>query len=86
VLAVLDDPRQRGALLPRLRTPDVVSDACPECGGALRERQRWCLECGCAARTRVAPTPRWLAPALLAALVALCALAGAGYAVATLAS
>jgi len=63
-----------------------VSEACPACGAGLGERQRWCLECGAAARTRVAPTPRWLGPALLATLVALCALAGVGYAVATLVS
>lgn len=61
-------------------------DACPQCGSALRERQRWCLECGTAAATAVAPAPRWFAPALFTGLVTAVALAGLGYALATLLS
>ena len=63
----------------------AVPGDCPRCGAALRERQRWCLECGAAAGAAVAPAPRWLAPTVLASLVTALALAGVGYAVATLA-
>jgi hypothetical protein len=38
--------------------------------------QDWCLACGDAARTRLAPTPSWRAPiAILALVVALAGLA-----------
>jgi hypothetical protein len=75
-----------------VRTPDrgrgvvsAMSGDCPRCGAVLRERQRWCLECGASAGTAVAPASRWLAPTLVASLVTALALAGLGYAVATLA-
>lgn len=57
---------------------------CPACGARLAERQRWCLECGAAARTVVAGTPRWAATATVAVLVGIVALAAVGYAVAAL--
>ena len=45
---------------------------CPRCGAALRDDQDWCVECGAAARTRLARTPDWRMPvALVAAVVAL---------------
>jgi hypothetical protein len=65
-----------------------VSDgapSCPGCGAPLAERQRWCLACGAPAAVRIAPTPRWAMQGALAVLVALLALAGVGYALATLA-
>lgn len=48
---------------------------CARCGVAVPPEQDWCLSCGHAARTRVAPTPRWKVPLLAAALVAALALA-----------
>jgi hypothetical protein len=49
---------------------------CARCGTNVPPDADWCLECGLAARTRIAPTPRWKIPvAILGVLVAL-ALAG----------
>jgi hypothetical protein len=48
---------------------------CPRCSAPLTPDQDWCLQCGLAARTRLAPTPDWRLP-LVAAIVA--ALLGAG--------
>ena len=48
---------------------------CPRCSAPLTPDQDWCLQCGLAARTRLAPTPDWRVP-LAAAIVA--ALLGAG--------
>jgi hypothetical protein len=46
--------------------------ACPRCGAGLRDDQDWCLDCGAAARTRLARAPAWRAPiALVAILIAL---------------
>ena len=47
---------------------------CARCGAAVGPDQDWCLECGFAARTRVAATPRWWVPLALAAAVAAIAL------------
>ncbi|HEY7965926.1 MAG TPA: hypothetical protein VID68_02770 [Solirubrobacteraceae bacterium] len=60
--------------------------ACPACGAAIGARQRWCLDCGAAALRRIATARRWASAALLAGLLAALALAGIGYAVATLAA
>jgi len=46
--------------------------------------QDWCLDCGAAARTRIATTPRWRTPLALVAGVATLALAGLGFAFADL--
>ncbi len=51
--------------------PEAGEDSCPLCGAALAPEQDWCLQCGAAARTRLATTPRWRPP-----LVALLVLAG----------
>ncbi|HEY8582413.1 MAG TPA: hypothetical protein VIL49_05675 [Capillimicrobium sp.] len=46
---------------------------CPRCGADLAPEQEWCLACGTAARTAVAPTPNWKLPILaLAVTLALC--------------
>ncbi len=46
---------------------------CPRCGIELAGGQEWCLECGTAARTVIAPPPSWRLPiALVAVVVALC--------------
>ncbi|HUB76744.1 MAG TPA: hypothetical protein VL977_06795 [Solirubrobacteraceae bacterium] len=50
--------------------------SCPGCAAAVGEGREWCVRCGAALRTRVAPTPRWRAGgalALLAAVAVLCA-------------
>jgi hypothetical protein len=52
----------------------------------LSERQRWCLACGAATLTALATARRWLATATAAALIAVLALVGIGYAAATLVS
>lgn len=50
--------------------PPVAPDAlCPLCGSALAGEQDWCLQCGAAARTRLAATPRWKAPVIAFTLV-----------------
>jgi hypothetical protein len=43
---------------------------CPRCGAPLHADQDWCLECGAAARTRIAPTPNWRGPVIALAVVA----------------
>jgi len=68
--------------------PDLIAPAqpgCPVCNAALAPTQSWCLECGAAARTRIAPTPRWRPIALIAALAAILAIIAIGFAVARLA-
>lgn len=58
-------------------TPEPATErGCPRCGAALAPDQEWCLACGTAVATRVAPTPRWRGPvALVGALFALLAAA-----------
>jgi hypothetical protein len=68
-----------------LEPPAVVPEAsgtirCPRCNAPVGPDQDWCLECGAAARTRLAPTPNWRAPIIVLAIVAI--LAGAGLAIA----
>jgi len=46
---------------------------CPRCGAAVGPEQDWCLTCGAAARTRLAPTPNWRLPVGALAGVALIA-------------
>ena len=57
---------------------------CEACGAVLSDRQRWCLGCGGATLTPLAPAPRWRLAAATAVLLGLLALAGVGYAVSTL--
>jgi predicted RNA-binding Zn-ribbon protein involved in translation (DUF1610 family) len=59
---------------------------CVSCGAALAPRQRWCLGCGTGMLTRIAATPRWGYTAAVALLIGALALAGVGYALATLLS
>jgi hypothetical protein len=47
---------------------------CPRCGATVEGDQGWCLECGLAARTRLAPTPNWRAPLIAAGAVGLAAI------------
>jgi hypothetical protein len=56
--------------------PAATERACPNCGAALAPEQEWCLSCGTAVGTRIAPTPRWRLPVfLVGALLALIAAA-----------
>ncbi len=50
------------------------SEACPLCGAPLDPQQDWCLNCGAAARTRLAATPNWKAPIAVIAVIAALAL------------
>jgi hypothetical protein len=59
---------------PPLATHASASDACPLCGAPLDPEQDWCLNCGAAARTRLAATPNWRAPAVTVAVIAVLAL------------
>ena len=51
-----------------------VDEACPLCGAPLAPEQDWCLRCGGAARTRLAASPRWTAPIIAVATVAVLSL------------
>ncbi len=52
--------------------PEAAGEACPLCGAPLHPAQEWCLQCGAAARTRLAASPNW--KGLLATLAVLVAL------------
>jgi hypothetical protein len=49
--------------------PSRSREACPLCGTPLQRDQEWCLHCGAAARTRLAPSPRWKWPIVTFAIV-----------------
>jgi septal ring-binding cell division protein DamX len=49
---------------------------CPRCAAPLREDQEWCLNCGAAARSRVAAPAGWRAPLAIAAAVLALVFAG----------
>jgi hypothetical protein len=52
--------------------PATEQRACPRCGSPLAADQEWCLNCGNAVGTRIAPTPRWRVPvAIVGAVLAL---------------
>ena len=42
--------------------PPTEQRSCPHCGSPLAADQEWCLNCGHAVATRIAPTPRWRVP------------------------
>lgn len=52
------------------------TDACPLCGAPLSPQQSWCLSCGAAARTRLAPAPNWRTPLIALAIVVILSAAG----------
>ena len=59
---------------PGAPAPGTIS--CPRCAAPVGPDQSWCVACGAAARTRLAPVPNWRAPvAILGGVVALCLVA-----------
>jgi hypothetical protein len=58
---------------------DPAAIGCPGCGRPVPGDQAWCLHCGAAARTRLAPTPGWRAPVAILLAVAVLAVAGLAY-------
>ncbi len=63
-------PGAGGAPAPGPAPRAVAGETCPLCGAPLHPEQEWCLNCGAAARTRLAASPNWRAPLVAAALVA----------------
>jgi hypothetical protein len=63
----------------------AADEHCPACRAPLGRDQQWCLECGAAARTRIAPTPGWRAPLAIAAAIIVLALAALTFALVHLA-
>jgi hypothetical protein len=59
---------------PAVDQPAPAPIACPRCGAEVRGDQGWCLDCGLAARTRMAPAPDWRAPTLVAGGIGLAAI------------
>jgi hypothetical protein len=57
---------------------------CPRCAAPLPDDHDWCLECGAAARTRLAPPPNWRIPVAIVAAVIVLSLAGLAFAFFTL--
>ena len=51
-----------------------IDAACPLCGAPLDPAQEWCLNCGAAARTRLAAPTNWKAPIVTIAAIAALAL------------
>jgi hypothetical protein len=56
------------------RTPQA-GESCPLCGSPLHVDQDWCLNCGAAARTRLAGAPNWKLPVATLAVIAALSLA-----------
>lgn len=66
----MSGPEDEPAALTSARPPI----ACPRCGATVEGDQSWCLECGLAARTRLARTPNWRAPLVAAGAIGLAAI------------
>ena len=71
------EPGDRHRSRDRRRDPPARRRAaaarCPRCGAALAPDQEWCLSCGTAVGTRIAPSPGWRMPVVIVALLALIA-------------
>jgi hypothetical protein len=50
-------------------SPPTAGEACPLCRAPLHPDQEWCLNCGAAARTRLAAAPSWRGLATTAAVL-----------------
>jgi hypothetical protein len=60
--------------------------SCPACGSPVASNQSWCLQCGAAARTRIAKLPRWRAATIAVAIAVVLAVGGLIYAFVKLSS
>jgi hypothetical protein len=60
--------------------------SCPACGSPVASDQSWCLECGAAARTRIAKLPRWRAATIAVTVAVVLAIGGLIYAFVKLSS
>ncbi len=58
------------------QVPEPGALRCPRCSAEVPPDQDWCLECGHAARTRLAPPPSWRRPTAALAIVVAIALTG----------
>jgi hypothetical protein len=72
---VSQPPQQPRPAEPAGRGPATPAERCPRCDATLARDQDWCLRCGTAARTRLAPTPNWRAPLALGVVLVAVALA-----------
>jgi hypothetical protein len=61
-------------------SPTEPLTQCPRCSAPLDADHDWCLECGLAARTRLAPTPDWRIPLVAAIVAALLGVGGLAFA------
>jgi hypothetical protein len=64
-------PPQAGAQAPvgGANAAAPAPEACPLCGAPLGPDQEWCLNCGAAARTRLATSSSWKVPVIAIAVV-----------------
>jgi hypothetical protein len=60
--------------------------SCPACGSPVASNQSWCLQCGAAARTRIAKLPRWRGATIAVAIAVVLAIGGLIYAFVKLSS
>jgi hypothetical protein len=68
-MSVATPPAPGGSAPAGAPAPSPAREACPLCGTPLHRDQEWCLHCGAAARTRLAPSPRWKWPIVTFAVV-----------------
>ena len=71
---------------PRPSAAEPLPITCPACGSPVAGDQSWCLECGAAARTRIAKLPRWRAATIAVAIAVALAIGGLIYAFVKLSS
>lgn len=62
------------AAAPPAPEPARPAIACARCGAEVRGDQSWCVECGLAARTRLAHAPNWRTPLIAAGAIGLAAI------------
>ena len=83
------EPEPSGAA-GRAATPHAAAGpaplSCPACGSPVASEQSWCLQCGAAARTRIAKLPRWRAATVAVAIAVVLAIGGLIYAFVKLSS
>jgi hypothetical protein len=78
------NPAPTQAADPRARPALASADRCPVCSAELASDQDWCLRCGAAARTRLAPPPPWRPLVRILSLLIVASLIGLAIALAKL--